>query len=330
MVSLFCSLRSRNRCCRTFSPGSNIFVEVITMKYCFGFLLLSLVVAGCLFPATVGLRDIIMDYDSFTRKGEMKTYDALSLKSYNNEIGPVFVEYGVDSCFVSEFVRAEETYKVELFSFLNPRGSIGSYYFLDNGSFSSFDLGYYARKNETRVDVVNGHYLITVTREQNGTINGALELAAGLTKRIDGGSFKPNIFSPLPHTNFIEGTEFYFSGRRSFASRFGLALARALNVQLALNGVSGEYDVEGTNVTVIKIRFQGRQETMEAINAFLNSRRDRPILKSEYSLRYNTVIESDHSEIYIAEIGDTLLFMMNGDKGGASLEFFEYLLRGGM
>ncbi len=300
------------------------------MKYCFGFLLLSLVVAGCLFPATVGLRDIIMDYDSFVRKGEMKTYDALSLKSHNSEIGPVFVEYGVDSCFVSEFARADETYNVELFSFLNPRGSIGSYYFLDNGSFSSFDLGYYARKNDTRVDVVNGHYLLTVTREQNGTINGALELAAGLSKRIDGGSFKPNIFSPLPRRNFIEGTEFYFSGRRSFASRFGPALAKALNVQLALNGVSGDYDVEGTKVTVIKIRFQGRRETMEAINAFLNSRRDRPILKSEYSLRYNTVIESDHSEIYIAEIGDTLLFMMNGDNDGPSLEFFEYLLRGGM
>jgi len=299
------------------------------MKYILGFLLLSLVITGCFFPATVGLKDIIMDHDAFTRADETHAYDAVNLWTYDKETGPVFVEFGVDSCLVAEFARSDERYKTELFSFLNPRGAIGSYYFLDDGSFTSFDLGYFARKNDTTVHVVNGHYFIKVITERNGTINGALELAAGLSERVDGGTFKPNIYSPLPEKNFVGGTEFYFSGHRAFGHQFSPALAKALNIQYAMNGVSGEYDVKGEMVTLIKIRFPGRHETIEAIDIFLNTRRDRPILKSPHSLRYNTVIETDGSEVYIAEVGDTLLFMMDGKKGGAALEFFEYLLRGG-
>ena len=299
------------------------------MKYILGFLLLSLVTTGCFFPATIGLKDIIMDHGAFIRTGEIEAYDAINLRKYDSETGPVFVEFNVDSCFVAEFVRNNEKYKTEVFSFLNTRGSIGAYYFQNDGSFTSFDLGYFARRNDKAVHVVNGHYLIKVIAEQNGTINGALELAAGFAERVDGGSYRPNIFSSLPNKNLIEGTEYYFSGHRAFGHQFSLALAKALNVRYAMNGVSGEYDVKGEMATVIKIRFPGRHETIEAIEVFLNTRRDRPILKSPHSLRYNTVIESDGSEVYIAEVGDTLLFLMGGEKEGASLEFFEYLLRGG-
>lgn len=288
------------------------------------------IIAGCLFPVTQSLRGIIQTYDSYNLSGDIEVFDALSLKQYIPFDAGVFVEFGVDSCLVAEFNRRSERYSTEIYSFLTPKGAMGAYFIKDIPGYQPFKLGYHARKSDTVVQFVKGHYVVSVRQLNRGNIEGAVELASGFAKRIEGGSIKPDIFRTLPKTNIVKNSELYFKGPRAFMHRFSSDLNKALYIQYALDGIAAKYTINQIEVDLIKIKFAGgRRETLEAIDSYLRAREDRPILRSHETLLYNTVIEQDKSEVYIAESGDTLYIMLGAAPDRKGQEFFEYVLRGG-
>lgn len=291
-------------------------------------LLAVFLLAGCLFPTTRSIRGIIQPYSTFTTTGPSRSFDALQLQNYLRDDAPVFVEFGVDSCFVADFTRDDERYLVEIFSFLTLKGALGMFFITDISDAKPYRLGYFARTNESVIQFVKGHYLVSVTTSGNATVEGARELASGFEQRIEGGSFKPDLFVALPKSKLVPGSEMCFTGPRAFKTRFDPKLSDALMVQYALEGTAGRYRINGDEVDLIRIRFQGRHDTLASLDSYLASRRDYPILQSEETLKYNTVIEGDRSETYIAESG-SILYMMIGSTGNQGQQFFEYILRGG-
>jgi len=291
--------------------------------------LIAVITAGCLFPVSQSLQGIIQTQKDYTLSSIVESYDALNMKKHIPVDAGLFVEFGVDSCLVAEFHRGSERYNVEIYSFLTPVGALGTYFITDLPGSQPVDLGYHARKSITAVQFIKGHYIISVFPSKNGSIDGAFELASGFEKRIEGGAIKPDLFLTLPKSNMIENSELYFTGHRGFETRFSADLGKALNVDYALNGVAAKYVVGNTIVDLIRIRFPGRSETLEGVDSYLKTRGDRPILHSQESLKYNTVIEPDRSEVYIAESGDVLYIMLGAAPDRKGQEFFEYILRGG-
>ena len=119
--------------------------------------LTAILITGCLFPVAQNLRSIIQSHNNYILTGIVETFDALSLKKHIPIEAPLFVEFGVDSCLVAEFNRGNERYAVETYSFLNPKGALGTYFITDLTGSRSFDLGYHARKNDTAVQFVKAN-----------------------------------------------------------------------------------------------------------------------------------------------------------------------------
>ena len=285
--------------------------------------------AGCLFPVTQNLQGIIQTYKNYTLHNVAGSFDALNLKKHNPEDALVFIEFGVDSCVVADFYLDKERYNVEIYSFLNPKGAIGAYFITEQPNTQPLKLGYYARKTENAVQFVKGHYFVSVQSMQGNHLKQAVELASGFEKRIEGGSITTDIFQTLPKKNLLEDSEFYFSGPRAFKRKFSAQLCEALNIKFAIDGTAAKYTINLKNVDFIKIQFPGRAETLEAVDSYLTTYEDRPILRSQESLKYNTVIEEDRSEVYIAEYGSVLMIMLGADSEEEGKNLFEYFLRGG-
>jgi len=184
-------------------------------------------------------------------------------------------------------------------------------------------------KKDNSVQFVKGHYIGTVTPVKEGTIEEAVKLASGFAKRIEGGRIKPDIYEMLPKTNLVKNSEFYFQGPQAFENRFGSELSKALNIKSAMEGTAAKYTINRKQVDLIKINFPGRREVLEAVDSYLKSHADRPILYSQQNLEYHTIIEPDRSEAYIAESGDKFYFMFGGASDRKAQDFFEYILRGG-
>ncbi len=292
--------------------------------------LIVVIITGCSFTMTRNLRGIMQTYEGFTVSGDVEVFDALSLKQHIPKDYGVFIEFGVDSCLVVQFTRGGERYNAEIYSFLSPKGAMGNYFIMDIPGSQPYELGYYARKSNNTVQFVKGNYIVSVSQLNGATGEGTLELASGFEKRIDGVSIKPDIFLNLPKANIIENSELYFKGPRAFGHRFSSELSNVLDIQYALEGVSAKYTVDKSEVDFIKIKFAGgRRETLGALDSYLKSREDRPILQSQETLTYYTVVEPDKSEVYIAESGDTLCIMLGASLDGEGQDFFEYILRGG-
>ena len=287
-------------------------------------------ITGCLFPVAQSPRGIIRTYNDYTSTGVKESFDALNLKEHIREDARIFVEFGVDSCLVAEFMSGSgKYYNVELYSFLSPKGAMGTYHITDIPGSQSFDLGYFARKNDKSVQFVKGHYIVTVNPGDKGTIEETVKLASGFAKRIEGGRIKPDIYEMLPKTNMVKNSELYFKGPRAFENRFSPELGRALKIESALEGTAAKYKIDRKMVDLIKIKFPERREALEAVDSYLKTRNDRPILHSQQNLEYHTVIEPDRTEVYIAEYGDKFYLMLGAVPDRKAQNFFEYILRGG-
>lgn len=290
---------------------------------------MAFLLSGCLFPVATNLRGIAQTYEDFSFSRIVGEYEALQLSRHIPDEAAVFVEFGVDSCLVAEFNRGSERYTVEIFSFLTPKGALGSYFYKDLPASEPFNLGYYARKSGSKVQFVKGHYFVSVTPQGRSNIENAVGLAAGFAKRISGGSLKPDIYMILPKTKLIETSKFYFTGPRAFKTRYSAEMSQDFGVQFASYGVSAQYYVDNAIVDFFELRFSERRITIETVDSYLDSRRDRPIIRAHEPLLYNTIVESDNYETYIAESGTSMFVMLGSKPNGKGQEFFEYVLRGG-
>jgi len=290
---------------------------------------LALMTAACIFPTTKSLRSVMDTYDDFTLERIIKQSDAEGADRLLSGDVSLFVEFSMDSCLVAEFKHGAETYTVEIVAFPDQKSALGAYSIRDLPDSQPVKLGIQARRNDKAIQVVKGFYIVSVIPRPSGNMSGAVELAEGLVKRIPKGVFKSDIYGVLPQDRLVENSQLYFKGPKAFSERFPSKLAVALNIDKALEGFAGRYDIDGQVVDFLKIRFLGRESTLEATNSYLKTRSDRPILIPRETLPYYTVIESDRSEVYIAEYGEWLLMLTGNSPGEKAKPFFEYILRGG-
>ena len=288
-----------------------------------------LLFTGCLFPVSQALRDILHSFNDFTVIGDQTSYDARTLKQHIPEYEPVFFEFGVDSCLVAEFGRGNEKYTVDIYSFPNLKSAMGAYLIMNIPDSQLLKIGMSARRSNTTVHFVKEKYFVMVQTMNGSSIDGAVELAKGIGKRIKESEIKPDIFQTLPTANQVKDSEFYFRGPKAFTRRYGNDLCNALLIENALEGIAAKYMIEKSEVEVIRIKFPGRERTLEAVDSYLRSRRDRPILHSQENYVYYTVVEENNKEVYVSELVDVLLIMFGGQSFGPELKFFEFLLRGG-
>lgn len=254
--------------------------------------------------------------------------DALSIDRITPANGPYFVEFGVDSCVTASLRSGNRAYRVQMLSFLTVKGALGAFSFTAPSGSESLKLGSVGRKDSSAVEFVKGNFLVDVRPVDSTDLDGALELARLLEKNISGPTLVPVLFAPLPKENLVKGSEFYFKGAKSFASRFSPELAESLGAAGASEGVSGKYTLDrDTAVTLVKLRFSGRKQTMEALNYFIQSRQDAPMAKPNTNREYYTIFNPDGSEMYISEFGEWLFFLPDGPRGGKAQNFFEFALR---
>ena len=294
-----------------------------------GILLVLLFYSGCSFFVSRNFRQVIKTYDEFSLQQDIKVNEVASAAKLLSGNASFFIEFGADSCLVAAFARGGERYTVELVTFAQQKGALGAFFTGDVSGFQPVDIGYHARKSTKVIQCIKGHFIVSVFPEMGGSMSGAEELLRGLVKRIRARGIKPDIYEILPHTNCIQGSEFYFMGSKVFQMRFSSRLATTLNIDTILEGVAAHYTVENGVVELLKIRYPDTESTLEALNSYLKSRADRPRLLPREGLNFYTIIEQDKSEVYIAEYADWLYFMSGSTPGGRGQEFYEYVLRGG-
>ena len=297
-------------------------------RYLWG--LTCLIAAGCLFPSTRNLRSISEPYEGFLPRGELRTYAAVDLSGYLPVEAAIFREYRVDSCLVAEYIRGRETYQVEVYSFREPAGALGTYLFRGmDAKGQEHAIGYRSRQTADAVESVKGYYYLKIAPLAGGTGDGALELARGLTERIPGGVIPPDLFETLPQENLLHSSQFYFAGPRTFEIWFDRDLASALDISYALDGIAVKYQLDRYQVDFLKIHYRNRNDTFSAIDSYKAVYADRPSITSNLTLMYTTVVNPDRTEDYLGESGEYLYVMRGARPNGPGQELFEYILRGG-
>jgi len=300
------------------------------MKKIFSFfLVITGIFYGCSYFITQGMHDVIRSFEGFTLIRVVKESDASSFdKLHSGEAGH-FLEFGADTCLVAEFKHNREKYIVESVLFLNQKGALGAFVITDIPGSTPVELGYRARKSKEVIQFIKGRYLVTVLPSKSGDIAGAYDLALGLAKRIRGSRIKPDIYEGLPQMNLVERSGFYFMGPKVFRERFSSELAGVLKLENAREGIAAKYRVDKKTVDFIKIRFNSREQSLEAVNSYLKFRSDFPIILPRETLQFYVIVEPDRSEVYVAEYGEWMYIMFGSPYGERGQELFEYILRGG-
>ncbi|MFC1608088.1 DUF6599 family protein [Candidatus Latescibacterota bacterium] len=292
-------------------------------------LLLTLtVLSGCLFPVTRNMHRAVTSFEEYTAR-IITECDATGLGNVMPDTAPLFIEFGCDSCLVAEVVAGSETITVESVAFRKSKGAMGAFLSTDIANSRPVDIGFMGRSNNSAIEFLKGKHLVLVTPKRKSGMDAAYELAVKLEKKLPGDPIKPDVYEVLPRTQLIDGSQLYFAGLKTFSLGFAPDLGETLRVGGAVEGAAAEYEVDGVPAIFIMIRYVGRGRTLAAVNSYLNSRKDRPIIRPGEMLDYYTVIEPDRSESFIAENGDWLYLLINGPSGGGAQTFFTYVLRGG-
>jgi hypothetical protein len=293
-------------------------------------IIIAFIMSGCLLPMPYTIYTIVGSYKEFTSNRILSAGSDTSIGKLVSLGEMSFKEFGCDSSIVAEFSRASEKYTIEITSFATQRGAYGAYFSMKEPSHSQpLKLDDYALKTDRFIQCVKGKYIIFIFPADNGTIDGAVELATGLTKRMGRTIFKPKIYEELPATNSVHKSQFFFMGDKFFTTRFPTELAQVLHIKDSVYGLSAQYLVDSETVELLKIRYSGREQTLGAVNSFLAYNKNRPIIQPRETLIYYTVIEPDRSEDYIAECGEWLYFIRSASPDGKVRAFFEYLIRDG-
>ncbi len=291
-------------------------------------LLVLTMIAGCLFPAPRSMRAVFNSINGYTVTIRNEC-NSIHLREVMPETASLFMEFGCDSCVVADFQKGDAKMTVEMVSFLKSRGAMGAYLSTDIPGSAPVSIGFMGRQSNSAVEFLKGKYIVQIRPEESTSMRSAVELAQLLEKQLPGDTIKPDVYEILPRTQLVEGSQLYFAGTSGFSLGFAPELADVLRISGAVEGAAAEYEIDGSEAVYMKVKYVGRGQTLSALNSYLNSRHDRPIIRPGESLDYYTVIETDHTESYIAENGDWLYLLIKGPENGKAQPFFTYILRGG-
>jgi len=289
---------------------------------------LVLFLAGCAMVIARKPREVLRDADGFTMvelKRAGSTDGAGDLRS--GDLAR-FMEFGADSVFVAAYMREMREYRTELVAFSDGDGAYGA--FDAGGVPEGYPLNgpVRARRGDDMVQGVSGRYVMTVTPGTRGTMDDAEQLLFALAENVKGIILTPELYRSMPERDRIEGSELYFRGSLAFGDRHRPDMSKVLLLDRIVEGTSALYDVGGRAVTLFVVRFQDAETARMAMNRFLKTRADRPIIEPGISLEFFTVFESDRSESYVA-VQAASFFLLLDSPEDAGQPLFEYVLRGG-
>lgn len=286
-------------------------------------------IAGCGILLSRTMIDIAATEGDFSLVRITGQTSVISSERIDSGNKAIFVEFGADSSLVAEYSRGSEHYTAEIVSFSSHKGALGVFAATELPGAYPVDIGDNARRNDEVVQVTKGPWFITVRPRSGAPMQAAHELADELAGNIPPPGIVPDIYGILPVSNRIAGSEAYFMGRRVFTNVFSEKLADNLGVTNIKEGASARYMTDDGEVTLIKIRYYSTERAKDALNTFIKSHADLPVLLPRESLQYYTVVHSDKSESFIADYAEWVYCMPESPEGNRARAFFEYLLRGG-
>lgn len=288
-----------------------------------------LFVSGCAALYSQSISGVVQTTEEYTLDRITESSDALNISALMAGDKAVFIEFGADSCLVAEVSRRNDRYTVEIVSFLTPKGALGAYTatILDGGY--PAEVGERARKNDRRFQFLKGSLIATIEPKDDAGMSGAEALALSLASRMKGVGISVDMFSALPKKDIVPESERFFMGKRVFGQYFSDELATDLGIGNIKEGVTAKYRTADGDVDFIKIRFYKAEFAKDAVNTYLKSRSDLPVLLPRESLPFYTIVLPDRSESYIADYAEWIYVMPAAPPGGKGRMMFEYILRGG-
>ena len=282
------------------------------------------IVGGC--AASRDMNRIVQSAGDFTLERIENQGAGVECIATDTTMSNIIGEYRPDLCLVASYTRGNAAYQAGFVSFEGDYGAAGAYSVLRPENATSFDISYEGRRTANSVQFVKGNYMVNITPRQNGTIDGAEDLAKQLSARISRGILL-SPFKTLVTENLIEDSRLYFMGPLGLGTRYPRNLVEALMVNRDMDGIAARYMVDMWEVDFLELEYPDYVTAREALNSYLRSFSGGPLVYPDAMLQYYTIVVPDRSEVYIAQYDNTVYIMFGNPSGGQTKPFFEYILR---
>lgn len=155
------------------------------------------------FPQLVGF-DIKFEYPVFYPD---------NLWDYINGAADTYLDYGFSKLNIAEYVKGENTYKVEVYIHKNAVYAFGMYAVERSPDYSFIDLGVQGYSEPSLVHFVKGTYYVKVSTYSDDSEAGKIigKIAASLENNLEGERSIPEIFKLFPETGRIQNSEYFVS-----------------------------------------------------------------------------------------------------------------------
>ncbi len=292
-------------------------------------LVVVLLAAGCSLFIARKPREVLGSVNGFTMEEFARVTAIRDVETVHYGNRDFCVEFGADSVYTARYGRGGERYVAELISFRDAEGAFGAYESAGMPGGTVLAGSVRARLSATMAQGVKGRYVLTVAAVTNGRQDGLETLLVSLIGHVKGLNLEPELYRRLPAEGRVEDSTFYFRGPRTFSNRYSPSLAGTLQLDRMKRGTSALYETGGTVASLFIIDYEDYVAAVEARDAFLRSRADRPVIEPSNTEPYYVVVEADRTENYIAAADNRLFLMLGSPRNSTGRERFEYVVRGG-
>ncbi len=149
----------------------------------------------------------------FDIKFEYPVYYPDNLWDYINGAADTYLDYGFSRLNIAEYVKGDNTYKVEVYVHENAIYAFGMYAVERSPDYNFIDLGVQGYSEPSLVHFVKGPYYVKVNTYSDDPEAGEIlsKIAVSLENKLEGETSVPGIFKLFPETGRIKNTEYFVS-----------------------------------------------------------------------------------------------------------------------
>ncbi|MEA1897997.1 MAG: DUF6599 family protein [Bacteroidota bacterium] len=194
----------------------------------------------------------------FDIKLEYPVYYPDKLWDYINGAADTYLDYGFSKLNIAEYVKGENTYKVEVYIHENAVYAFGMYAVERSPDYNFIDLGVQGYSEPSLVHFVKGPYYVKVSTYSNDPEADRIigKLAVSLENILEGEKSVPEIFQLFPETGRIKNSEYFVS--RNF-----------LGYSFMNHVFSCKYKVDGKRFTVFAFSSEGSTSVNNSLDKLL-------------------------------------------------------------